>query len=104
MCIRDSQRRGASVLLSRRVPTFTRSAQLEASKPAPQVVNNPRRKLISQLMFKIMANETYKVGDLVQLKSGGPAMTVYEVSRSGLHVKCQWFDGAKLEEGDFAMI
>ena len=55
-------------------------------------------------MSKIMANETYKVGDLVQLKSSGPAMTVYEVSRSGLHVKCQWFDGAKLEEGDFAMI
>jgi len=30
-------------------------------------------------------------------------MTVYEVPRSGLHVKCQWFDGAKLEEGNFAM-
>jgi len=38
----------------------------------------------------------YSVGDVVQLKSGGPLMTVIEVmpgSGSGPMVKCAWFDG-----------
>jgi uncharacterized protein YodC (DUF2158 family) len=34
-----------------------------------------------------------KPGDVVQLKSGGPAMTVSEVS--GTQVTCTWFDGTK---------
>ena len=50
-----------------------------------------------------MANPTYKVGDLVQLKSGGPVMTVSDIAASGEHVSCKWFAGAKLEHGLFAM-
>jgi uncharacterized protein YodC (DUF2158 family) len=34
-----------------------------------------------------------KVGDIVELKSGGPAMTVHEVS--GTVITCTWFDEAK---------
>lgn len=40
----------------------------------------------------------FKAGDVVQLKSGGPAMTVDYVGTFGLHSKtvkarCVWFDG-----------
>lgn len=34
---------------------------------------------------------SFKDGDLVQLKSGGPAMTVLEVNDAGM-VICTWFD------------
>ena len=46
-----------------------------------------------------MANE-WKVGDRVQLNSGGPIMTVDSFTTLG--VLCQWFvEGKKLEWGTF---
>lgn len=36
-----------------------------------------------------MSNE-FKVGDVVQMKSGGPQMTVVECNDSG-YVVCEWF-------------
>lgn len=54
-----------------------------------------------------MARKTkFKQGDIVQLKSGGPKMTVSDPD-SGLtgniiRVDCQWFSGAKLNRGSFA--
>ncbi len=46
--------------------------------------------------------EEFKVGDLVQLKSGGPIMTVRDTDAlSGTGISCQWFAGAKLEQGRF---
>jgi uncharacterized protein YodC (DUF2158 family) len=42
----------------------------------------------------------FKPGDLVQLKSGGPKMTVQTEDRGV--VKCQWFAGTKLESGLFS--
>ena len=54
---------------------------------------------------------TFKVGDQVQLKSGGPVMTVagvvkhlsgmVDVQQTNGHIKCQWFSGKKLETGAF---
>ncbi len=46
--------------------------------------------------------ETFEPGDIVELKSGGPQMTVkgafeYDTSQ----YDCQWFGGKKLEEGRF---
>lgn len=44
----------------------------------------------------------FKPGDIVQLKSGGPAMTVSEeddYSRSAFY--CVWFKGASKERGSF---
>ena len=32
-----------------------------------------------------------KIGDLVQLKSGGPVMTVAYVNGDGTEVTCNWF-------------
>lgn len=48
--------------------------------------------------------DTFQVGDIVELKSGGPPMTV--VSRSGMPlgsdiVNCAWFGGRKMETGSF---
>lgn len=44
----------------------------------------------------------FKTGDIVQLKSGGPKMTVenYE-ALNGRMVECQWFAGSKLSSGYF---
>lgn len=35
--------------------------------------------------------ETFDAGDVVHLKSGGPAMTVKELKADGSHVVCDWF-------------
>lgn len=49
----------------------------------------------------------YNIGDQVQLKSGGPCMTVNEAmthhtSKEFLdRYKCQWFAGKKLDMGTF---
>ncbi|MBB4515850.1 YodC family protein [Paraburkholderia fungorum] len=46
--------------------------------------------------------QTFKVGDIVQLKSGGPEMTVNSVpTGGGTYYQCQWFAGKKLESGHF---
>jgi uncharacterized protein YodC (DUF2158 family) len=39
-------------------------------------------------------------GDIVELKSGGPKMTVKDAADDG-EWRCQWFAGKKLEEGWF---
>ncbi|MEN0678664.1 YodC family protein [Plesiomonas shigelloides] len=41
---------------------------------------------------------SFKSGDIVKLKSGGPEMTVQSVTTV---VVCQWFAGKKLELGRF---
>lgn len=51
-----------------------------------------------------MASAIFKVGDLVQLKSGGPEMTVehvQELSSGGFRVDCGWFAGKKREKASF---
>ncbi|MGA3702302.1 YodC family protein [Ralstonia nicotianae] len=44
----------------------------------------------------------FEVGNIVQLKSGGPLMTVQSVPNlyTDLYT-CQWFAGKKLESGGF---
>lgn len=43
----------------------------------------------------------FSLGDVVQLKSGGPAMTISEVMMEGNKFKgkyrCKWFKGASIE-------
>lgn len=48
-----------------------------------------------------MSQPTYKIGQLVELKSGGPVMTVSEPKTYDYQVACQWFSGRKLESGQF---
>ena len=43
---------------------------------------------------------SFKAGDIVQLKSGGPAMTVSKVGADG-DVWCNWFRGAQKESAAF---
>jgi uncharacterized protein YodC (DUF2158 family) len=48
-----------------------------------------------------MATE-FEVGDIVQLKSGGPKMTVTSLSTTGSNtVYTAWFAGSKRETGGF---
>jgi uncharacterized protein YodC (DUF2158 family) len=54
-----------------------------------------------------MAGE-FKAGDVVRLKSGGPAMTIEEIGRYGVSktegAKCVWFEGTKPKEEVFALL
>ena len=43
--------------------------------------------------------EKFKIGDIVQLKSGGPKMTVTNVLERVVHTA--WFAGSKKEMGAF---
>ena len=48
--------------------------------------------------------QQFKIGDLVQLKSGGPALRVKEylgVGDDGGAYQCQWSDGSTLKQGVF---
>lgn len=47
--------------------------------------------------------EEFKKGEIVQLKSGGPKMTVDTTDAGGSmnKIRCQWFAGNKLEDGYF---
>jgi uncharacterized protein YodC (DUF2158 family) len=52
-----------------------------------------------------MADE-FKPGDVVELKSGGPKMTVAKIGpvamgSSKLEVWCEWFDGSKKTKDHF---
>jgi len=46
------------------------------------------------------SNQGFKIGDTVQLKSGGPIMTVNNIEKNG-EIYCQWFLGGKVEVGFF---
>ncbi|MBN8231199.1 DUF2158 domain-containing protein [Corallococcus macrosporus] len=41
----------------------------------------------------------FQIGDIVKLKTGGPAMTVQALTPGG--PRCQWFAGRKLEQSVF---
>ena len=38
-----------------------------------------------------MSTETFEIGDVVDLRSGGPSMTVYAVDDNGIH--CMYWNG-----------
>jgi len=43
-------------------------------------------------------NKELKIGDVVQLKSGGPTMTIESIDKSGDSIHCQWFAGDKFDK------
>ena len=49
--------------------------------------------------------QKYKTGDIVELKSGSPKMTVSQYQDLGLdneaNVQCQWFSGSKHQQAWF---
>ena len=47
------------------------------------------------------SNQEFKTGDTVELKSGGPPMTIADYAANVKSFRCQWFVGEKLEEGFF---
>lgn len=48
--------------------------------------------------------EEIKAGDSVQLKSGGPTMTIARLENNDLDAVCGWFDGKKETLATFAVI
>ncbi len=42
-----------------------------------------------------------KVGDVVQLKSGGPKMTIASTKSNAAGVLCTWFDGNEVKSSRF---
>jgi len=57
------------------------------------------RRCCRNTMEMNMSKTEFKVGDLVQLRSGGPTMTVSSIYAGD--VRCKWFGGKKLESGSF---
>ena len=47
-----------------------------------------------------MSASTFEIGDIVQLKSGGPKMTVTNHGSKG-EIVCSWFGGSKKESAMF---
>lgn len=45
--------------------------------------------------------ETFEIGDTVQLKCGGPAMTVQEISLMTGEYQCVWFNGNIKQQSSF---
>ncbi len=50
--------------------------------------------------------DTFSAGDVVRLKSGGPAMTVEQIDPDGdgagtPYVQCAWFDNTEKKTGVF---
>ena len=52
-----------------------------------------------------MANHAFKIGDVVRLKSGGPSMTVDELTVHATNgepmVSVVWFEGSEQRHGSF---
>lgn len=46
-----------------------------------------------------MTDETYEIGDVVQLKSGGEAMTIEELDEE--YASCVWFEGKHVQRATF---
>lgn len=42
-----------------------------------------------------------KVGDVVYLKSGGPAMTINSKAKMGTEWTCAWFIDSEIKKADF---
>jgi uncharacterized protein YodC (DUF2158 family) len=47
---------------------------------------------------------TLKIGDVVQLKSGGPKMTVVDLLSGTTHVTCMWFADTAVKTEIFAIL
>jgi uncharacterized protein YodC (DUF2158 family) len=42
----------------------------------------------------------FEIGEIVQLRSGGPRMTVHSLDSDG-EIVCQWFEGNEVHEENF---
>src|ERR1051326_879500 len=61
-------------------------------------VHNAFRKLLAPSEHTAM--EDFEIGNVVQLRSGGPKMTVHGLVSDG-DVICQWFEGNVVHEESF---
>ncbi|WP_429064411.1 YodC family protein [Aeromonas veronii] len=60
--------------------------------------------MFSQVIFLLYVGGfmSFVVGDVVYLKSTGPAMTVVAINDNDMNpIKCSWFEGDVLKTGNF---
>jgi uncharacterized protein YodC (DUF2158 family) len=62
----------------------------------------------SGVFLSEMENHTFAEGDTVQLKSGGPVMTIKGIGKYGMgasrdNALCVWFEGKTLKEAVFEL-
>lgn len=72
-----------------------RQTQLHLDLPANRVTLRPEK------LLEVRVGNAFKGGDLVQLKSGGPPMTIQDWSNHQNKYQCVWFKGASRESGYF---
>jgi uncharacterized protein YodC (DUF2158 family) len=71
--------------------------------------SRPHIPLATQMLLRWVRSEVeesqmseFKVGDVVELKSGGPRMTVARINHNG-RLACEWFDSNKKSLDYFAV-
>jgi uncharacterized protein YodC (DUF2158 family) len=52
------------------------------------------------VVYEVVVMEDFEIGNVVQLRSGGPKMTVHSLVSDG-DVVCQWFEGNEVHEENF---
>ena len=52
------------------------------------------------MVYEVVVMEDFEIGQVVQLRSGGPKMTIHSLVADG-DVACQWFEGNKVHERNF---
>jgi uncharacterized protein YodC (DUF2158 family) len=52
------------------------------------------------VVYEVVIMEDFEIGDVVQLRSGGPKMTVHSLVSDG-DVVCQWFESNEVHEENF---
>jgi uncharacterized protein YodC (DUF2158 family) len=55
---------------------------------------------LEPLVYEVEVMEDFEIGDVVQLRSGGPKMTVNSLVSNG-DVVCQWFECDDVHEENF---
>ena len=61
----------------------------------------PDRASIRTQLGSVTMAISFKKGDVVQLKSNSPPMTVDDPDAPGKRIRCVWFAGAKYESAHF---
>ena len=73
-----------------------------ALMPATGIAHDPSAEPHGSQMEKLDAAETFKPGDVVKLKSGGPKMTV--TATDLLYAYCAWFHDGEARSSAFPFV
>jgi uncharacterized protein YodC (DUF2158 family) len=82
-------------------PIVNRQSTILNPKAPQRQSTNDYGERSSQFWFReVVVMEDFEVGHVVQLRTGGPKMTVHSLD-SDNDVLCQWFEGREMHEENF---